>query len=492
MDTATQRAIDFLGLLVLEDGRRWNTSAEQYQRDNASAILNQESDVRQHWIELPRGARKTTDLAGILLAILFLQAPPMARIYVGASDADQSAELIDAAQGLITRTPQLTGVFKVNELEITNTENGAAVIALAADASAMGKRAYMIVLDEVANWPETRKHRKFWTVLTSGNRKLRDCRTVVISNCGDPQSWTWKRRETARKSVHWRFFTMPGPLPWLTPSDLLILRENSVVESEYERLHLNRWVASEDRLASPEDLAACTTLPGPLPPTPGCEYVVTLDVGVVNDRTAVAVMHAERDITGSRKVVLDDIRTWKGSRAHPVDLQSVANTLAELSNRYNRARVIADPHQAVMIAQQLRGRGVRVDEFVFSASSVGKLALALHQTIRQHRIDLPNDDDLLDELGSVRLRKNAEGVYRLDHDAAGHDDQAVALALGCHHLLDTANGPRFHFAPPSNPVNTAGPVHTIPRTIEGWPTLTAAGQVPGWDQDPYGGFPWAA
>ena len=76
----------------------------------------------------------------------------------------------------------------------------------------------MITLDEVANWPETRKAKRFWGVLTSGNRMIADCRTVVITNAGDPQHWAWKRRETARTSVHWRFVSIPGPLPWLTGS----------------------------------------------------------------------------------------------------------------------------------------------------------------------------------------------------------------------------------------------------------------------------------
>lgn len=498
MDAQLQRAMDAMDLMVLEDGRRWGDTAVTYQRENAAAILDQCSQVRQHWVELPRGARKTTDLAGLLLVILLLQAPAMARVFVGASDVEQAAELIDAAEGLIIRTPELAGQFKVNELEISNTKTGAAVIALAADASAMGKRAYMIVLDEVANWPETRRARKFWTALVSGNRKLRDCRTVVISNCGDPQSWTWRRRETARTSDAWRFFTMPGPLPWLTESDLRILRENSEVESEYERLHMNRWVAAEDRLATPEDLRACTVLPGPLPPRHGMHYVVTLDVGTKNDRTVVAVMHAEKDVTGTRKVVLDAIRRWQGNRNRPVDLQNVADTVAELSARYNRAQALIDPSQAILIGQQLRGRGVAVDEFNFTGSSVGKLALALHQAIRQHRIDLPDDPDLLDELATVRLEKNTLGVYRLQHDSNSHDDQAVALALGCHHLMEQANAATFHFGmaeinPAHDPFAIGGPPPAAPQTIGGYSTLSAGGRVRGWPDDFYlGGIPpWA-
>jgi hypothetical protein len=67
--------------------------------------------------------------------------------------------------------------------------------------------------------------------------------------------------------------------------------------------------------------------------------------------------------------------------------------------------------------------------------SVGRLALALHQAIR-NRIAVPDDELLIDELIAVRLRKNGLGVYRLDHDSGGHDDQAVTLVLGVHWLLE--------------------------------------------------------
>ncbi len=429
-----QKALDVLSLMTLEDGRRWGETAAPFQWANARAILDMTSEPRQHWIELPRGARKTTDLAGIQLAALYAQAPPMARLYVGASDEEQAQELIDAALGLIERTPELAGVFRTGELEITNAANGASVRALAADASAMGKRAWMITLDEVANWPETRKAKRFWGVLTSGNRKIADCRTVVITNAGDPQHWAWKRRETARTSVHWRFVSIPGPLPWLTGSDLQVLRENAETDSEFDRLHLNRWTTSEDRLATRDDLSACTVLPGPLAPQPGLTYVACLDVGVVNDRTVLAVMHAE-DGPAGRTVVLDRIDRWSGTRGAPVDLGDVRDTLISRAREY-RASAVVDPHQAVLIAQEARAAGVIVTEFAFTAASVGRIALSLHQAIRGHRIALPDDEMLLDELVSVRLRKNTLGIYRLDHDAGLHDDQAIALALGAHHLLD--------------------------------------------------------
>ena len=440
LDAAAQNAMDIVSIMRLENGERWGDTAAPFQRDNAAAILSTTGPL-QTWIEAPRGARKTTDIAALSLAVLTAQAPPMSRSYIGASDEDQAAELIDAARGLAERTEELSGEFTINELAITSARTGASVTALPADASAFGKRAYLIILDEVSNWPETRKARRFWSVLMSGNRKLPECRTVVISNAGDPAHWAWKRRETARMSKYWQFFSVSGPLPWLTQTDLAILRENAETPSEYQRLILNEWVTAEDRLASREDLEACTTLPGPLPPRPGLAYVVTLDVGIVHDRTVLTVMHAE-DTAAGRRVVLDRIDRWQGSRAAPVDLAAVRDTLIARAAEY-RADAVVDPHQAVLIAQEARAAGVQVHEYTFTSASVGRLALSLHQAIRNHRIALPADEDLIDELAAVRLRKNTMGVYRLDHDSGQHDDQAVALALGAFWLLDEPPAPEF-------------------------------------------------
>lgn len=104
--------------------------------------------------------------------------------------------------------------------------------------------------------------------------------------------------------------------------------------------------------------------------------------------------------------------------------------------REYRASAIVDPHEAVLIAQEARARGVVVHEFAFTSTSVGRLALSLHQAIRGHLIDLPDDETLLDELASVRLVKNTLAVYRLDHDSGHHDDQAVAIALGAYWLME--------------------------------------------------------
>ena len=204
------------------------------------------------------------------------------------------------------------------------------------------------------------------------------------------------------------------------------------------RLFLNRWTASEDRLTSLADLRACVTLDGPADPRPGRRYVCGVDLGLKSDRTVAAVCHPERS-DGGATVHLDRMAVWQGTPARPVDLTEVETWLAESARTYGAALVF-DPWQSVGMCQRLRAQGVRVTEFAFTAQSVGRLAVTLHTAIRDHRLALPDDEALLDELANVRLRETSPGVFRLDHDPDKHDDRATALALAVHNLLERPGG----------------------------------------------------
>jgi phage terminase large subunit-like protein len=204
-------------------------------------------------------------------------------------------------------------------------------------------------------------------------------------------------------------------------------------ESVYRRLHLNEWAAAEDRLTNLDDVRACVTLPGALEPVTGLGYVVALDLGVVRDHTVAIVMHSERQNDADERYVvqrhvLDRIEVWTGTSDRPVDLTAVEEWVATAARMYG-ARLVVDPWQAKGMVQRLRSRGVQVREFSFSQQSAGRLAMTLHTTIRDHRLAIPYDADLIDELVNVRLRETAPNVYRLDHDSDAHDDRAVCLGM---------------------------------------------------------------
>jgi phage terminase large subunit-like protein len=428
-------ALAVLNALVLEDGRRWREAAAEFQCDDARAILEPgPDDPRLHFVTRPRGGSKTCDNAGIAIAALLEQFGPTEQGYAVAADADQAALLIDAAGGFLQRTPELAGVLAVERRRIV-TPNGAAVNVVPADgASAFGLRGPLFVVDEFAQWKSTPEPRRVWEAIFSAVPKVPGCRLVILTSAGDPAHWSHKVLEVARASSAWRVHEVPGPVPWIGEAELDEQRR-ILTESQYRRLHLNEWVAPEDRLTTVEDVRSCVRA-DPLirEYRRGQRYVLAADLGVKKDASVLAVCHLE-GADEDPIVVLDRMEAFVPSRGKEVDLIEVEEAIAQLAFRYD-ADIVFDPWQAKLMARNLRERGWDVREFNFTQQSIGRLALNLYGLLRDQRLELPPDEALLDELANVRLRETAPGVFRIDHDADRHDDRAIALGLAALTLLD--------------------------------------------------------
>lgn len=420
--------LDLMAGLVLEDGRRWGEAAESFQWDDTQAVLDPGA-VPYHFLTRARGASKTTDLAGVAIAML-LTLSDRSRLHWLAADRGQGALAVDAIAGFAARTPMLQGALEIGNWQVRFAPTGSSLEIMAADApGAWGLRTWGVFVDEIAQWGTTPGPRRLWEAVSSAVAKNSLARMVVLTTAGDPAHWSYRILEHAQVDPLWRVHEVPGPAPW---TDLSRLEEQRrrLPESSYRRLFLNEWTASEDRLTSHDDLSACVTLDGPLEPERDESYVIGVDLGLKSDRTVAAVCHEE-----DQRIVLDRIAVWGGSRTRPVQLDEVEEWLHLTWRSYNEAKVMMDPWQAVALAQRLRTRGVRVEEFVFSSQSVGRLATTLHLLLRNGDPALPNDPELLDELLNVQLRETSPGVYRMDHDPDKHDDRAIALALASHELL---------------------------------------------------------
>ena len=107
-------------------------------------------------------------------------------------------------------------------------------------------------------------------------------------------------RERAGSSKAWRLHEVPGPVPWV--DDVALEEQRALLtDSQYARLHLNQWTASEDRLVSVEDLQAAVRLDGPQDYRPGVTYRIGARPRTPPRRTAIAVAHAEVDPSPTRR-----------------------------------------------------------------------------------------------------------------------------------------------------------------------------------------------
>jgi hypothetical protein len=257
---------------------------------------------------------------------------------------------------------------------------------------------------------------------------------VIITTSGDPTHWSRKVFDQAEADpARWRVSMAHTCAPWMDPAEIEAERRR-LPDSTFGRLFCNEWRASEDRLFKPDEVRRCVTLTGPQLPEQGRTYALGVDLALRNDRAVVAVGH----ITGhgdQATVVVDNLDIFTPTKGHEIRMGDVEEAVLHRSRQYNRAPAVFDPAQAWSLMQRLRVEHVDVIEHTFTTASNSRRALELLQLVREQRLALPPDEELIDELVALRLRETSPGVYRFDHDPDRHDDRAVACSLVANYLL---------------------------------------------------------
>lgn len=426
--------------------------ATPHEWEDCFAVLDLDGP-RRHWWQRARGYRKTLGAAACVIPLMLEQAPRGAELYAIASDEDQAGIMVRTMASLIEASG-LVGLFKVDATRITCLRSGATCEAMASDsASAWGRRPWLIVCDELAMWKRTSGAVAFFNAMTTALPKVPGSRLLVTTTPGDPAHWARDEFEHAQGSPLWRVSAISGPPPW-TDAAVLEHERGRLPEAMYRQLFEAEWTASDDALVTLDDLKAAAVLDGPQEPRSGARYAIGVDIGLRNDATAVAVLHAEKGqaywVASEKRqhaptYVLDRMSVFKGSRRSEVDLETVGRHVLHLSREFNNAPVVLDPYQAVDLEQRLRRQGVRVIRYTFTPTSIGRFAVELHLALREHRLLLPDDPDLLKEFAEARfVETKTPGVFRVDHHRGKHDDRVIATGLAMTHLVGSIERPGVH------------------------------------------------
>jgi phage terminase large subunit-like protein len=373
-----------------------------------------------------------------------LAAEDRLRCYWLASDEAQGGLALDCIAGFVARTPTLADRVEVQSRRVIVPATGATLELLPADTpGAWGLTPHRVFVDELGNWNDGPTARRLWEAASSAVAKRSDARLVVLTTAGSPDHFAFKVLEHARSSPLWRTSERPGPAPWISEERLAEQRAR-LPHAVYQQLFENEWVVAEGSFLDPATLAAAFTLEGPaLERTDGATYIAALDLGTVNDKTALAIGHREGDV-----VLLDRMQTWQGSRRHPVNFAEVEEFIVGAHKRF-RFSLRLDPWQGLDLAQRLRSQGVSAREFNFTAASKQKLAATLLSSINAGKLELYEAEGLHDELLALRLVQSTAGSWSFDHKRGGHDDRAVALALMATALLERSSGEARILLPPA-------------------------------------------
>lgn len=425
--------LDVLAALRLESGARWGEVATPEQWEDARAVFG--DGPRRHWLGRSRGYSKTTDVAGFTIAAMVTdEAPPGAQAIAAAGDHDQARLLSRAMSGFARRTPELRGVIKVQANRVYGP--GVTLEIVASDASTTyGIIPWWLVVDELCQWPWTAAAEEFFSdALMPSLVKTPGSRCLIMTTAGRPGSWQHRVYKHALSEPDlWRVSDIPGAPPWLPQSEIEAERRR-LPDAAFARWFENRWVESADALASAADIEAAVTHDGPLDAEPGLSYVVGVDLGTRHDPSVAVIAH--RLDPANPIVIVDRVQVWQGSRKEPVDLTAVEAWLRGAAKTYNGAKVRIESWQGSGMAQRLP-----YAEEIFPTQTDGsKRTTALMLALRDRRLRIPKDQDLVDELLSVVVIETAPNVYRVDHRAGGHNDRAIALSLAAEPLLRAFDG----------------------------------------------------
>ncbi len=419
-------ALALIGGLTLPDGRAWRDvwPADPWiERDVIRPILARDDAGqplhRMCWVELSRGHQKTNAVAAVAIAEALSE--HSTEVVCLAADLDQARLVIDAIAGQCFRNPKLGAAFRQGKDEFVVRRNRSTIKVYASDAPSfygigVGARRLRIVCDELTQWPT----RAMFDAALSTMPKVTDSQMIVITNAGIVGSWQEEARAAFAEAGY--LFAAPGIIAsWIKQEDIDRLRLPGPVRRRYFG---NEWTLSAGDFITEAMLRACVDEDWE-PQWCGREaYTIGLDLGLTHDRTVRAVCHYDDD---TQAVVLDALRVWEGTRDNPVSIAAVEADLIRCNELFDRPSIICDPWQLKGSLERMRGQ-LDIREYAFSGPSVMKLSETLYSLISAGNLRLFPDKELEMELLRLQVKQTAVG-WRIDHQAGGFSDRAIALGL---------------------------------------------------------------
>jgi len=165
----------------------------------------------------------------------------------------------------------------------------------------------------------------------------------------------------------------------------------------------------------------------PIPPNKDHSYFMAIDAAFGDrDRFGLAVGHVERDPGKEEEFkVVVDLVTKIDEQFNEDIVDTAADLIAEVYRKYDVFEVRGDDHQGDAFGKILDQRGVQLTTEPWSAKKHRSCYGRLRSLIKQKRISLPRNEDLLEELCGLQIKYlTGSGQYTVGHKVGGHDDMS--------------------------------------------------------------------
>lgn len=223
-------------------------------------------------------------------------------------------------------------------------------------------------------------------------------------------------------------------LPWQTP-EYYIAEATVLLPSEFQRMHRNQWVSSQQSFVPIEWVRACEV--EVLPPLDRYrEVVIGIDAAVSDDCFAIVAVSRKDD-----KIIVRYARKWTppqggkllfSNHDNPADTDYPEGEIRRLADEFNCIAFVYDAYQLESFCANLRAEGIGL----FKSFSQGAPRLsadkALYDMIRERRLIYSNEPDLVEHIGNANSTADDRETLRIVKRAQSLKiDLAVALSMAC-------------------------------------------------------------
>lgn len=444
---------------------------------------------RTCYVEIPRKNAKSTNAAGLALALLFIDNEMGAEVYSAAGDREQAAIVFNAASEMVSASPELTRRSRIFRRSIVVPALSASYKVISADAPRKhGLNAHGIIFDELHVQP----NRELWDTLTTSTGSRRQPLAIALTTAGyDRNSICWEVHDYALKvqkgiiadssflpviyaadeKDDWtdpKTWAKANPGMGITISEDYLARECkkaqeiAAYENTFKRLHLNLWTKSAKRWISIDrwDASAGEVDEADLE---GMECIAGLDLASRQDLAAFVMLFRMDD--GTYKVLPRffvpeeavrershkdhvDYDTWArqglitATEGDEIDYAAIRQQIFEDAARFRIREIAYDRWGATQLVQDLQNEGLTVVPIGQGFASMASPTKELITLVRAKKFHHGGNPVLRWMADNMSLRQDPAGNLKPDKEKSSEKiDGLVSCCMALGRWIVGESGP---------------------------------------------------
>jgi hypothetical protein len=179
-------------------------------------------------------------------------------------------------------------------------------------------------------------------------------------------------------------------------------------------------------------IVSCAAVTIPSPKSRNTRWHIHVDLGLVDDSTAIALGFIEPSEHGEgERVVITELVTLDGTHENPVKIEDVEGCVIAMISRIPHGssfEATFDQHQSAYIIERLKSKGIDAKAVHTTSRTNEESYSILRDLVTSGHIVYPSEARLLDELAGLECTPTPGG-FKVEAGSGGHDDCADAVAM---------------------------------------------------------------